>query len=111
MFGLSMRAYIVIGVAVGVIIYLMGLVAGEPIVQFFTEIRSNALANGISLAIATIIVDPFIFAFSNPLGAILAGLLWPLIIVWFVLLFLIIIIAAFSSGYNTAATGTDQFNQ
>lgn len=112
MFGIiSFRAYIGVGIVVGIIIYLIGLVGGSQVVQFFTQIESNALANGVSSAITTIILGPFIFTFSEPLfGAIIAGFLWPLILVWLVLLFLLIIISAFSAGYNTAATGTDRFN-
>ena len=111
MFGISFRAYIGIGIVVGIIVYLISLVAGDAILQFFTEIQNRALANGVAGPIVTLIVGPFIFVFSNPFpGAIIAGLLWPLIIVWFVLLFMIIIISAFSAGYNTAATGTDRFN-
>jgi protein-S-isoprenylcysteine O-methyltransferase Ste14 len=109
---ISFRVYIAVGVVVGIIVYLVGLLAGSSLAQFFIEIQNNALANGISPAIVTLIVGPFIFALSNPaIGGIIAGFVWPLIIVWLVLLFLIIIVTAFSQGYNTAASGTDQFNQ
>jgi len=109
---INLRVYIGIGIVVGIIVYLIGLVGGPQVVQFFTQIESTALANGVAPSITTLILGPFIFAFSEPLfGAIMAGLLWPLIVVWFVFLFLIIIISAFTSGFNSAATGTDQFNQ
>jgi len=111
MFGISFRTYLGIGIVVGIIIYLISLVAGDPILNFFTEIQNTALANGVAPVFVTLIVGPFIFVFTNPLpGAAIAGLLWPLIIIWFVLLFMVIIISAFSAGYNTAVTGTDQFN-
>lgn len=111
MFGISFRAYIGIGIVVAIIIYLIALVAGDQIVRFFVEIEGRALGSGVGAPFVTMIVGPFIFVFSEPLiGAAIAGLLWPLIIVWFVLLFMIIIISAFAAGYNTAATGTDQFN-
>lgn len=111
MFGISFRTYILIGIVVAALIYLISLVAGDPILNFFTEIQNRALANGVSSVFVTLIVGPFIFVFANPLpGSIIAGFLWPLIIVWFVLLFMVIIISAFSAGYNTAVTGTDQFN-
>ncbi len=108
---LSLKTYILIGVVVGAIIYLIALVAGPSAIQFFTQIESNALISGVSPAITTLIVGPFLFAFSQPIaGALIAAFLWPLIIVWFVLLFLLLILSAFSGGYNSAATGTDQFN-
>lgn len=108
---ISFRAYIGIGVVVGIIVYLIGLVAGPQVVNFFTQLEATALVNGVSPFIATMVLGPFIFAFSEPLfGAILAGLLWPLILVWLVLLFLVLIISAFMGGYNSAASGTDQFN-
>lgn len=108
---LSLRTYIVVGVIIGIVVYLIALVAGDTAVQFFTQIEGNALANGVARPIVTIVVGPFLFAFSQPIfGAIIAGLFWPLIIVWFVLLFLLLIISAFTSGFNSAATGTDQFN-
>lgn len=109
---ISYRAYFGIAIVVAIITYLVALTGGDSLVQFFTEIQNNALANGVSEPITTIFIGPFLFVFGNPLtGAIVAGLLWPLIIVWLVLLFLIIIITAFAQGYGTAATGTDQFNQ
>ena len=108
---ISYRAYLGIGIVVGIITYFIATAAGDSLVAFFTDIQNNALANGVAPSIATIFIGPFLFVFSNPLpGAIVTGLFWPLIIVWLVLLFLIIIVTAFSQGYNTAATGTDQFN-
>ncbi|GEM_PF-1505853 len=113
MFGfITFRTYIMIGVVVGIIVYLISLVAGPQITNLFLQLEGNALANGVAPAIATIVYGPFIFAFTQPIfGAIIAGLLWPFIIVWFVLVFLLLIVSAFTAGYNTAATGTDQFNQ
>jgi len=109
---ISYRAYFAVAIVVGVITYLIGLVGGDSLVRFFSEIQGNALGSGISEPIVTLFVGPFIFAFSNPLpGSIIAGLCWPLIIVWLVLLFMIIILTAFATGYDTAATGTDQFNR
>lgn len=109
---ISWRAYIGIGIVVGIVTFLVSTAAGPSLVQFFTEIQNNALANGVSPAISTVFIGPFIFVFGNPtIGAIVTGFVWPLIIVWLVLLILIIVVTAFSQGYNSAATGTDQFNQ
>lgn len=108
---ISFRMYIAIGVIVGIVVYLIGLVGGSQVVQFFSQLQSNSLANGVDPAIANLVLGPFIFVFSEPIfGAILTGVLWPLILVWLVLLFLLMILSAFSAGYNSAATGTDQFN-
>ena len=112
MFGLiSFRAYIAVGVVVGIIIYLVGLVAGPQVAQFFSQLQANAIANGVDPTITTLVMGPFIFAFTEPIfGAIIVGVFWPLILVWLVLLFLLMILSAFSAGYNTAASGSDQFN-
>jgi len=108
---ISPRVYIGIGVCVGIVVYLIGLAAGPDVIRFFTELQQNAIANGVAPVITEIVYGPFIFAFSQSIfGAIAAGLLWPLIIVWLVLLFLLLIISAFTAGFNSASTGTDQFN-
>ena len=108
---ISYRAYFGIAIVVAIITYLISLAGGTALISFFTQIQNNALANGVATPITTIFVGPFLFVFGNPLpGAVIAGLFWPLIMVWLVFLVMIIIITAFSQGYNTAATGTDQFN-
>ena len=108
---ISYRAYFGVAIVIAIITYLIAHFGGASLVGFFSEIRGNALAYGISEPIVTLFVGPFIYVFSNPLpGAAIAGIFWPLIIVWLVLLFMIIILTAFAQGYNTAATGTDQFN-
>lgn len=108
---INMRIYIAIAAGVGAMVYLVGLLAGPQLTSFFLDLQGNALSLGVSEAITTIVLGPFIFVFSEPaIGAIISGLFWPLILVWLILLFLLFIVLAFMGGYNSAATGTDQFN-
>lgn len=107
---INVKVYFLIAIGVGITIYIAGLVGGSQLVQFFQNIQNNALCQGVDPAIATIVIGPFIFVFSQPLpGAIIAGFLWPAILIWLVLLFLLMIIAAFTGGYNSASTATDLF--
>ena len=107
---INVKVYFLISIGVGITIYIVGLIGGPQLVQFFTNIQANALCQGVDPAIATIVIGPFIFVFGNPIaGAIIVGLLWPAIIMWLILLFLLMIIAAFTGGYNSASTATDLF--
>ena len=84
---ISYRVYFLVAIVVAIITYLMALFGGDSLVRFFMQIQNNALSNGISDALVTLFVGPFIFVFSNPLpGAVIAGFFWPLILVWLVLL-------------------------
>jgi len=69
---ISYRTYFGIAIVVAIITYLIALFGGASLVQFFTQIQNNALANGIAAPIVTIFVGPFIFVLSNPIPGLLS---------------------------------------
>lgn len=107
---INAKVYFLISAVVGIIVLIVSLLGGAQLVQFFTTIQNNALCQGVDPVIATLVIGPFIWVFGNPIpGAIATGLLWPAIIIWLVLVFLMMIIAAFTGGYNSASTATNVF--
>ncbi len=104
---LNMRTYIAIGVVVGVVVGFLSFVGGEQIAGFAQEVQNNAIGNGIAPMIANFVTGPIILVFTEPIiGGVLIGILWPLAIVWLVLLLLLIMLAAFGTGYNDLSSGT-----
>ena len=108
MFGhFKMRTYLLIGLLVGVVVGFLALVGGEQIVGFAQEIQNNALASQISPTIVNFVTGPIILVFSNPIvGGVIVGILWPLVIVWMILLLLLIMLTAFGVGQNELNSGT-----
>jgi hypothetical protein len=51
--------------------------------------------------VANFIVRPLIFAIDGPVGAILGGLLWPMVLAWLILLVLLLIFAIIGPGVTT----------
>lgn len=99
---ISGRAYILIGLGTGLLIFLISMVAGDDIVDWSRDQQFQARANGYSWA-ETIIFEPVEFVFDparRPVGAILAGVAWPLVPVWLILILIGILIIPGSDVAN-----------
>ena len=93
MFGvLNFRVYLIIGFFVGVICVATAYFdRGGATASFFTEIGANASRFGMPSTIANFIVQPIAFAFSDIYWAIAAGILWPLLVIWFILFIVLLV--------------------
>lgn len=98
-----LRTYIMVGLGVGLIFFALGTFFGIDIANFFNQFRWQAIAVGLSPAIANVIVDPLIWIMLNPLyGAIGAALLWPLVFVWAFFCLFLLVYTLIGGGFNIA---------
>lgn len=101
---ISFRAYLVIAFIVAAVIYLLGLVADDNIVAFLLDIRGDATRAGMASVITNFVIEPLRLIFSGDLpGAIVGGILWPLLAVWGILFVLVAIFSFVGPGMGEAA--------
>jgi hypothetical protein len=87
----ELRRYLLIGLGFAIGVGLLGYFAGPLLVGWLGEVRGQASNMGV---VVTLVIEPLIWAFSNPLPA--AGLTlvaWPLLLALLIGLFAIILIA------------------
>lgn len=102
---ISFRTYFFIALVVGGSIYLISQFAGPDIYDWAQDQQREARLVG-ARPVGQIVMGPIEFVFNpdNQLpGAILTGLLWPLVIIWPVLIFFHFIIVALSDAVDDAA--------
>jgi hypothetical protein len=97
------RQYLVVALGTGLIFYILGLLGGPGLRGFILQFEVAAVRGGVSQGLTDLITEPMIQALSgNLLAAVIAGLLWPVTLLWVGLLFVLIIYAILGPGLNTA---------
>jgi hypothetical protein len=105
---LNTRSYIVIAVVVALLLYAMSLVPsiGASLNTLIFNFKLGAEASGLGGGITDLIYEPMRLVFEGNLAAcIMAGVLWPLSLLWIILAFLMMIISVLGPGVG-AARGT-----
>jgi len=91
---LSVRAYLLIGIVTAFIVYILMLVLGGDVAAWGRQFRSEALFAGQG-GFGRTLADPLIYIAENGVvGAAIAGLLWPFIIIWIILTLVLLVIVA-----------------
>jgi len=100
MFGLiDGKVYAFLSLITTAILYAIDSFDKQEVVRtFLVQQAYYAQGSGLGHAAANLIVQPLIFAVDNPFGAILGGLLWPLLVVWLLLLLLLLGFAIIAPG-------------
>ena len=81
---MSVRTYLLIGIAIGVLIFLIGMVIGEDIADWAVEQQQRAHAGG-HRVLEMVVFKPIELVFSperRPYGAIISGAAWPVVLLW-----------------------------
>jgi uncharacterized membrane protein len=93
---MSIRRYLIIAVVTGIIVFALASLAGAQISTVIVNARTQASGFGV---LANIIADPLIWGLTNPVpGAVVAALLWPALLIWLALLFIMILVAYGAAG-------------
>jgi hypothetical protein len=100
---ISFRVYAMIAVFVAALLFAITEFASAPIVGFFEGARGDALSAGMPRVAADFVVQPIILAVTEPVAAVVAGVLWPILLVWFFLIVLLFLFA-FMAPLVTQAT-------
>lgn len=102
---MSRRTYLMIGLGFAVFLFLLAQFFGTDIAAFADSLPGQVSPNVQS--IAQFIVEPIKFVMLNPiLGPLLAGLLWPVVLLWLLLLFLLVVLTAAGQVQTDIDTNT-----
>jgi hypothetical protein len=100
MFGLiDAKVYTVISLITAALLYAIEFFdKGEVAVGWLQAQEVAASGSGLGRAIAGLIARPLIFAIDGPIGAVLGGLMWPVLLLWLILLILLLAFAFIAPG-------------
>lgn len=102
---ISRRTYLMIGLGFAAFLFLLAQFFGTDIAAFADSLPGQVVPS--VQGIAQLIVGPIKFVMLNPIvGSLLAGLLWPLVLLWLLLLFLLVILTAASQVQTDIDTNT-----
>lgn len=99
---ISAKAYILIGLGIGLLVFLLGLVIGEDIANWARDKQGEASARGLGV-VKVIIFEPVELVFdpdNRPWGAIIAGVVWPLTILWIPLVIIGLVLIPASDAWR-----------
>lgn len=100
MFGLiNGRVYVVIAVITSGLLYAIEFFDKNDVtVNWLNSQMTQAAGSGLGRAASGLIAKPLIFAIDGPAGAILGGLLWPVLLLWMLLLLLLLSFSFIAPG-------------
>ncbi len=91
---MNFRVYLIVGVFIGGFIFLIGTLLGDDFLKWLQDQQYEAAIRS-QRVLELVVFEPLIFMFENrPWGFILAGVLWPAVFVWLLLLLLAMLIIA-----------------
>jgi hypothetical protein len=102
----SLRNYLIIAVVVAIILYIIQLLAGQMFVTALVNLNQSARGAGMAKVLADAMTEPVKIAVTpnSPLGAIVGGLLWPMLGVWILLLVFVVFFTVLGRGLGTAGS-------
>lgn len=100
MFGLiDAKVYAFISLITAALLAAINFFDQSEVARTFLESQAaQAQGSGLGSAVANFVVRPLIFAMDNPAGHIIAGLLWPVLVLWLLLLVLLLTFAFIAPG-------------
>lgn len=97
---ISTRTYFIVGLIVGVIVFLIGTFFGGSVASWIATVQTAGYSANLG-GIADLIAEPLIWIMLNPLfGAIAVAFVWPALVIWLLLLFLMLVIGFGSDAAN-----------
>ena len=100
----SVRGYLVIGVGVGFIVFMMTLLFGPDIANWAITLRSDSALAG-QAGLGRLAANPIIYIAENgAAGAAFAAALWPLILLWILLIIFLFLVIVGSDATGSATS-------
>ena len=109
MFGvIDTKVYLFLTIITTAILYAVEVLDKNELVRDFLLQQSlNAQLAGLPKALANFVVIPLIFTIDNPIGAIVGGLVWPVVLFWVISLVVIMAYSVLLPGLMTALCTAD----
>lgn len=103
---LSLRNYLAVSAVVAIILYITQLIAGTTFVNALVSLNRAARSAGMAQILADAMTEPVkaVITPNSPLGAIAGGLLWPMLLLWLILLVFVVFFSVLGRGLGQAAT-------
>jgi hypothetical protein len=109
MFGIiNTKVYMLFTILTTLLLYAIDFFDKHEIVKtYLLSQGSLAQSAGFHWAGANLIVRPLVYAIDNPIGAVVGGILWPVLFVWILLLFVLMTFAVIAPGVKTGLCVAD----
>ena len=93
------KVYLAVGLITAALLFAIDFFdKNEAVVGFLRDQATRAQGSGLGTAVANFIVRPLIFAVDGPVGAVLGGLLWPVLLLWLLLLVVLLAFGFLAPG-------------
>jgi hypothetical protein len=101
----SLRNYLIVSAVVAILLIGIQILFGQPFVDALNSLNRSARSAGMAQVIADAVTEPIkiVVTPNSPIPAIIGGFLWPLLIVWALLVFALIFYTVLGRGFNQAA--------
>jgi hypothetical protein len=101
---LNFRVYTFIALIVaGLMLAIWNFDTGRSFVSF-VQSTDRVAAQALGTAVTGFVSNPIVWAASDPFGAIVAGLLWPLALFWAILFVALFIFSIFAPTFGAATS-------
>jgi hypothetical protein len=109
MFGIiNTRVYMFFMLITTIMLYAIEMFDKHEVVKTWLLHQSvRAQAAGMGAAVANLIVKPMVYAVDSPIGAVVGGILWPILFVWLILLVVLMAFTVIVPGIVTALCTAD----
>ena len=109
MFGIiNTRIYMFFTLVTSFALYAIDVLDKNEVIKEWLLYQSvRAQAAGMGTAIANLIVRPLAYAVDNPIGAVVGGILWPMLFLWLILLIVLMAYTVLVPGIATALCTAD----
>ncbi len=90
---ISFRVYLLIAAFTAAVLVAITEFTSGSVAGFFRSVQNDAIQTGLPRAAADFIAEPIILAVTDPIAAVIAGALWPFLLLWFFLLVILVVFA------------------
>jgi uncharacterized membrane protein YjfL (UPF0719 family) len=100
---LNFRVYTFIAVIVAAIMLaIWNFDTGRAFVTYIQSVGNVAAASPLGGTISGFVTTPIVWSASDPLGAVVAGLLWPLALAWLIFFIALFVFSIFAPTFSAA---------
>jgi hypothetical protein len=109
MFGIiNTRVYMFFTLITTIVLHMMNVFdKNEVLTSWLLHQSIRAQAAGMGAAVANLVVRPLAYAVDSPIGAVVGGILWPVLFVWLILLVVLMAFTIIVPGIVTALCAAD----
>lgn len=109
MFGIiDTKVYLVLSFITTIMLYTIDMFDKNEVVKTFLLDQGNqAQMAGLASSAANLIVRPLIYAIDNPIGAVVGGILWPILFIWILLLVVLMTFVVIAPGFKVGLCVAD----